>query len=189
MVTLSVTQDISKVQDFGNFKLSPMVALSVTLERMCIEYWLTIFPIVWQGEANPPSYRIKSDLLPLIMIALQITIGQRRASSTVHWFGSSFCVYSWRAFCFDIGFPVYFSRDFFLCSQNIPISNGIRWLFRWPIWKKIAIFLKNFFLKIGNLIESTHTSYMVTFSFNLMAIVCVIANLFFIDQKWHNCAL
>ena len=30
------------------------------------------------------------------------------------------------------------------------------------------------------------TSYMVTFSFNLMAIVCVIT--FFIDQKRHNCA-
>ena len=27
---------------------------------------------------------------------------------------------------------------------------------------------------------NTHTSYMVTFSFNLMSIVCVIANLFFI---------
>ena len=27
--------------------------------------------------------------------------------------------------------------------------------------------------------SNTHTSYIVTFSFNLMAIVCVIANLFF----------
>ena len=36
---------------------------------------------------------------------------------------------------------------------------------------------------------NTHKSYMLTFSFNLMAIVCVIANLFFIDQKWLNCAL
>ena len=36
---------------------------------------------------------------------------------------------------------------------------------------------------------NTHRHYMVIFSFNLMAIVCVIANLFFIDQKWHNCAL
>ena len=38
---------------------------------------------------------------------------------------------------------------------------------------------KCFFLKIAIFIQSTHTtSYMVTFSFNLMAIVCVIANLF-----------
>ena len=30
---------------------------------------------------------------------------------------------------------------------------------------------------------NTHTSYMVTFSFNLIAIVCVIANCFFIDKN------
>ena len=35
-----------------------------------------------------------------------------------------------------------------------------------------------FFWKIGN----THTSYMVTF-FNLLAILCVIANLFFLLTK------
>ena len=30
---------------------------------------------------------------------------------------------------------------------------------------------------------NTRTNYMVTFSFNLMKIVCVLASLFFIDQK------
>ena len=44
---------------------------------------------------------------------------------------------------------------------------------------------KNFFLKIGISIQSTHThtSFMVTFSFNLMTIVCVIAKLFLLTTN------
>ena len=56
-----------------------------------------------------------------------------------------------------------------------------------PILKKISIFKKKkfFFLKIEISFQSTHTqaSYMVTFSFNLMAIVYVIANLFLLTKN------
>ena len=73
------------------------------------------------------------------------------------------------------------SGDFFPNFKKIPNCN----------LQKIIIV----FLKIGIFIQSTHTQatwrYSTTiasyFSFNLMAIVCVIANLFLIDQKCHNC--
>ena len=77
---------------------------------------------------------------------------------------------------------------FFGVLKFRPNPNGIKVTF-FPIKKKIPIFKKNFFLKFGIFIQSTHTSYIVMFSFNLMSIVCVIANLFFIDQKWHTVEL
>ena len=76
----------------------------------------------------------------------------------------------------------------FLCSQGPefgPISNGIKVTTFIPNFEKNSqsskkkFFFVFFFWKIGIFIQSTHTSYMVTFSFNLMAIVCVIANLYF----------
>ena len=55
-----------------------------------------------------------------------------------------------------------------------------------PNFENISIFKnKNFFfLNIGIFIQSdTHTSYMVTFSVNLMGMICVIAKKKLIDQK------
>ena len=54
-----------------------------------------------------------------------------------------------------------------------------------PIFKKKNIYIYIYFFgRLGfPFSHHTHTSYMVTFSFNLMAIACVIANLSFIDQK------
>ena len=67
-------------------------------------------------------------------------------------------------------YPHWNSGDFFPISQKKSQSS-----------KKKNFFFS--FLKIGIFIQSTSTLYMVMFSFNLMSIVCVIANLFFIDQN------
>ena len=57
------------------------------------------------------------------------------------------------------------------------------------IEKKIPIFKKKiiifFFFNIGIYTQSKH----LQASLSLMAIVCVITNFFFIDQKRHICAL
>ena len=98
-------------------------------------------------------------------------------------------------------FKVY-SQGLFLVFSWAEIRTYSQW--------NLGDFLPNFeaksqsyFFKTGTFIQSTHThththtrmharthtSYMVTFSFNLISIVCVIADLFFIDQKLQNCAL
>ena len=80
---------------------------------------------------------------------------------------------------------------FFLCVLRGRISAPFQMEFMWlfsQFWKKIPIFKKKnfFFLKIGILIQSTHTQ--ATW-WRSPPIICVTANLFFSDQKWHNCAL
>ena len=60
-----------------------------------------------------------------------------------------------------------------------PISNGIQVAFP-QFWRKILIFKNNFFEYWDFHSVNTHTSFMVMFSFNLMAKVYVIANLFFL---------
>ena len=72
------------------------------------------------------------------------------------------------------------SQIFFLVLS----PNGIQVIFS-PILKKISL-SQDFFLEDLGYFHpvNTHTSYMLTLSFNLMAIVCVIANIiFFIYQK------
>ena len=54
-----------------------------------------------------------------------------------------------------------------------------------PNFEKKSKSSKKFFFsfEIGIFIQSTHTSYMVMISFNLMAIVCDIANLYFLNKN------
>ena len=73
----------------------------------------------------------------------------------------------------------------FLCvlrGRNLaPFPVEFRW--RFPNFEeKYPIF--NFFFALRFSLSS-HTSYMVPFSFKLMAIICVIVNLFFIDIIVH----
>ena len=86
--------------------------------------------------------------------------------------------------------------DFFLCSQGPnflnfgPIPDGIQVTF-FPNFEKKSQSSKNIFFFFADWdfhSVNTYTSYMVTFSFNLMTIVCVLPYLFLLT-KIHNCAL
>ena len=84
-----------------------------------------------------------------------------------------------------IPIPLRTPRDLFVLSgaEIRPHSQWNLGAFFPNFEKKIPIF-NFFFVEDWDFLSvNTHTSYMVKFSFNLMAIVCVIANLFFIDQK------
>ena len=96
----------------------------------------------------------------------------------------------------------HYSEIFKVYSQGLVLvfsGAEIRTHSQWNLGDLFTQFRKkkshSYFFKTGTFIQSTHTyartharththtSYMVSLSFNLMSIVCVIANLFFIDQK------
>ena len=62
--------------------------------------------------------------------------------------------------------------------KNRTLSRDLFWCSQWNLGDFFPIFEDWDFISVN-----TQTNYMVMFSFNVMAIVCVIAYLFFIDHK------